>query len=258
MKILYLPGNHKFPYEALKWLKTKDVDIIACVLDDLNGYYSKISNFCCENKIEIISTKQLNEQIDKLDIDICFSVFYPRIIKQPVIDKCKLGCINFHPAPLPEYRGVTTMCFGVLNKIDYWEVTAHFIEDETLDTGKVITKKRIDVDVENDTPHSIDSRLYIKEMEIFKDVTVKVLSGELNKINAYNPEGTPNYYSKNNFLKNRKISIDDNSELISRKVKAFWYPKTGGVARLEIDGKEFGVIDMDIMEEIKQQYNTNN
>lgn len=254
MKILFLPGNHKFPYEALKLLYNKAVEIVGCIIDDKNEYYKKMFYFCQNHNIHIFTTEELYASIDKLDIDVAYSVFFPKIIKKPIIDNCKIGCINFHPAPLPQYRGLASMCFGVLNKMDYWEITAHYIEDETLDTGKVLLTKRITVG-EKDTPHNIEEKLYAKEVEIFEEVTDLILKGKLQSIKAYYPEGKNHYYSKKDFLQARKIDlIHDNSEMIDKKVRAFWFPKTAGVARIEIKGKEYGLIDMDIMQEIKAHY----
>lgn len=251
-----MPGNHKFPYEALKSLYEKNVQIVACVIDDYNGYYKKMIEFCNLNGIKVYNTSEIYENINNLSIDVGYSVFYPKIIRNPIIENCKIACINFHPAPLPQYRGLASMCFGVLNEIDYWEITAHFIEDETLDSGKVILTKKIMVE-KNDTPYHIEEKLYPKEIEIFEEVTNLILNNELNNIIAHYPEGNAKYYSKKDFLKARKVNISqDDTDLIARKVKAFWFPKTAGVALIEIGGKEYGLVDMEIMQEIKDHYTT--
>ena len=256
MRILFLPGNHKFPLEALKLLWAKDVEIVGCVIDSSIEYLKEMSVFCKDHNINILTTQEVYDNIENLNFEIAYSVFYPKIIKRPIIENCKIACINFHPAPLPQYRGVASMCFGVLNQIDYWEVTAHFIEDETIDTGKVIMTKRIEVKP-GDTPYHIEKRLYKKEIEIFEDVTNLILEQNLENINAYYPKGQGKYYSKKDYIKARKIDLmQDKGEIIAKKVKAFWFPKTAGVARIELDGKEFGLIDMDIMQEIKRQYVT--
>ena len=256
MKILYMPGNHKFPYEALKLLYEKNVEIVGCVIDEHNGYYKKMIDFCNLNDIKLYKTSEIYQDIDNLQIDVGYSVFYPKIIRNSIIENCKTACINFHPAPLPQYRGLASMCFGVLDEIDYWEITAHFIEDETLDNGKVVLTKRIMVD-KNDTPYNIEEKLYPKEIEIFEEVTNLILNKKLNNIIAYYPKGNEKYYSKKDFLKTRKININkDDTNLIARKVKAFWFPKTAGVAIIEIGGKEYGLVDMEIMQEIKNHYTT--
>lgn len=255
MKILFLPGNHKFPYMALKLLYNKNnVEIVGCVIDSYIEYFEKMSEFCKEHGITILTTQDLYDNVKNLNFEIAYSVFYPKIIKEPVIENCKIACINFHPAPLPQYRGVASMCFGVLNQVDYWEITAHFIEDETLDTGKVIMTKRIAVE-QGDTPYNIEEKLYRKEIEIFEDVTNLIVDNQLQNVGAHYPEGEGKYYSKKDYIKARNIDLkQDTGELIAKKVKAFWFPKTAGVARIELDGKEFGLVDMEIMQEIRRHY----
>ena len=67
-----------------------------------------------------------------------------RIIEPQIYSLAKKGCINVHPALLPEVKGIFPIAWSV-----YYDVpigcTCHFIDSE-VDTGDIISKKTIDVD----------------------------------------------------------------------------------------------------------------
>ena len=47
-------------------------------------------------------------------VDLCFSVFYDKIIKNWFIKKCN-KILNLHNAPLPKYRGVSPIAWALIN-----------------------------------------------------------------------------------------------------------------------------------------------
>ena len=52
------------------------------------------------------------------------------------LTKIPLGIVNFHPAPSPDYKGIGGYNLALLNNVDSWAVTAHYI-DEKIDTGPI-------------------------------------------------------------------------------------------------------------------------
>ena len=76
------------------------------------------------------------------DIDLVISFLFWKKIKKPLIDLPKIACINFHAAPLPEFRGVNGYSFGIYQNLDYWAVSAHMV-DESFDTGEIIKVNKL-------------------------------------------------------------------------------------------------------------------
>jgi len=74
------------------------------------------------------------------EFDLGVSYCYPRKITEPLLSAPKLGFINYHPAPLPKYKGPTELVDAIKNKETDWGVTVHFM-DENYDTGKIIKIK---------------------------------------------------------------------------------------------------------------------
>ena len=40
------------------------------------------------------------------DVDVVISFLFPKLIREPLLSLGRIGCLNFHPAPLPDFRGL--------------------------------------------------------------------------------------------------------------------------------------------------------
>jgi methionyl-tRNA formyltransferase len=87
-----------------EWATKKGISIVT------SGHYADIS---------------LNG-IEDEKLDLAFSVFYDKIIKQRFIDKCE-KILNIHNAPLPRYRGVSPINWALKNNEIKHGVTIHEI-----------------------------------------------------------------------------------------------------------------------------------
>lgn len=77
--------------------------------------------------------------------DLIISIRYGVIIKSPVIAVPRYGVINLHSGLLPDYRGVMASFWAMLNDDKEIGTTLHYINDGTIDTGKVISKSYLEV-----------------------------------------------------------------------------------------------------------------
>jgi len=50
------------------------------------------------------------------DFDLGVSYCYPRKITEPLLSTPKKGFVNFHPGPLPKYKGPTELIEAIRNK----------------------------------------------------------------------------------------------------------------------------------------------
>ena len=147
----------------------------------------------------------------------------------------KIGCINFHPAPLPEFRGVSPYSFGILEDFPYWGVTAHFI-DKDFDTGDIIKVKKFDVDLKMETSLSLEEKRQVYLFYLFKEIITIVLEDKkLPRVK----QNKGRYFSYKEFERQRQINESDSIEIVNKKIRAFWYPLLPG-AYVKIQGKTFG------------------
>jgi len=243
--------------QALRFLVKNNFEIVKVVgplENELVNGGKKLNQVANELGIETISDDKLydlikndKESLGKIDLIISF-LFWKKI-KKPLIELSTLGCINFHSAPLPEFRGVSGYSFAIFQNLCYWGVSAHMV-DESFDTGKIIKVKKFDIDLKKETAFSLEQRSQIELLELFKEILSKIKNER--KIETYDQKNGA-YYSMEAFEKLRQISNDDSLDNIERKIRAFWYPPHVG-ASIKLKGEEFTIINKKILEEIKDMY----
>ena len=91
-----------------------------------------------KNKIHIFDDPS-NLLLEK-ELWMVFSAGNGFLFKQEYIDKPRHGIINFHAAPLPEFRGSATPAFAILNEIAEFGVTFHMVS-EKLDAGPIVHRE---------------------------------------------------------------------------------------------------------------------
>lgn len=78
---------------------------------------------------------------NQLEFDIGFLIWWPKIIKKPLIDLPTNGFINTHPSLLPFCRGKHYNFWTLVEDVPYG-VSLHFI-DEGVDSGNIVAQKEI-------------------------------------------------------------------------------------------------------------------
>lgn len=130
-------------------------------------HVKKIENHLNSLKIEheIFTIKDNPKNNDfKLGISYC----YPRKIIEPILSIPKKGFINFHPGPLPKYKGPNEYEDAIRNKEIHWGVTVHKMNEE-YDAGEILKVKKIEL---HEAPTSIEEIGAISHyflFELFKE-----------------------------------------------------------------------------------------
>jgi methionyl-tRNA formyltransferase len=122
---------------------------------------------------------QLNDQstidfLRGLRLDYIVSVHFPYILRRPLLDLPGSGVLNLHPSYLPYNRGWHTPTWAILDGTPAG-ASLHFV-DESLDTGDVVCRRRIDIDPA-DTAHTLYLRLKLLEVEVFRQGWQQIRSG---------------------------------------------------------------------------------
>ena len=74
--------------------------------------------------------------------DLVISIRFGQIFKAPAISIPRLGIINLHSGLLPAYKGVMASFWSLLNSESYLGTTLHWITDNRIDSGQVISRCR--------------------------------------------------------------------------------------------------------------------
>ena len=105
------------------------------------------------------------------------SFLFWKLIREPLISLGRIGCLNFHPAPLPDFRGLGGYNVAVLEGLDEWGVSCHFV-DEHFDTGALVEVERFAIDPAGETAFSLDLKSQERLLGLFRSVMSRVLAGE--------------------------------------------------------------------------------
>lgn len=182
-------------------------------------------------------------------VDLVISFLFWKRIRRPLIELPRIGCVNFHPAPLPDYRGLGGYNVAVLEALPEWGVSAHFV-DESFDTGELIEVRRFAIDPDTETAYSLERKSQRVLVELFRDVVERARAeGGLEGT----PQGDGRYISREEFERMRRIRPDDSPEQIERKIRAFWYPPYRG-ATIELGGHTYTVVNDALLREIAGKY----
>ncbi len=257
MRVIYM-GRKPIACEGLRFLIEKGINVVVVVAPP-KGQYVYGENSLVDTAeyygIPIASDEELygypekqrvkEYEFDLTDIDLVISFLFWKRIKKPLIDLPKIGCINIHPAPLPDFRGFAPYSFAIYENLPYWGATAHFV-DESFDTGSIIKTLEFDINPTEETAFSLQQKGHKFALQLFKEVITEALEkGTL----MGTPQSQGRYMSKDDFERLRQIQSSDTAEEIEKKIRAFWCPPCPG-ATVEINGTEYTLINEKILREI--------
>lgn len=164
MKLLLMADN-QVGREITRWLVNhypEDLALIVSVADNEILAIARDAGLPC---IEFGSNEEVdnNLRLRNLTPDLGLLVWWPKIVKAPLLNAPKRGFINTHPSFLPHNRGKHYNFWAIVEGVPFG-VSLHFVNDG-IDTGDIIVQKRVPYDWE-DTGGS----LYVKASEAMIEI----------------------------------------------------------------------------------------
>lgn len=241
MNIILFTKPKDVTFQCLKYLVANASDSrVSVVLNNRDLYlHTPFYQYCLNHHIDIYD----GEDVYKSDViencDLLISNTYPKKIRSELISATKKYAINFHSAPLPQYRGTFGYNFAIFNGEKDYGVTAHFLSDK-FDRGDIIEVKRFPVDCEKISLEELIELSNEHLLSLFISIIDKILRDEELERHVQN-EREARYYSRSDFEELKKISFNDSTEVIDRKIRACWYPPYEG-AYIELGGKRYALM----------------
>ncbi len=259
MRVIFM-GRKPVACKCLEYLIEKGIDVVVVVSSCKNQMEvreERLDALANRYGIPVTTESRLYNAIERKvvpeygfilrDIDLVLSILYPERIMQSLIDYPLLGCINFHPAPLPEYRGVGGYNFAIYENREQWGVSAHYI-DTGLDTGDLIKVSRFDINSRIETAFSLEQLTQSFLLKLFKEIMNEIIGGHtLPRI----PQGKGRYISYLDLEQLKRVTYTNTLDEIQRKIRACWYPPYDG-ATIDIGGESFTLVSKDLLREISR------
>jgi methionyl-tRNA formyltransferase len=233
---------------ALDWLVGEGAEVVAVVAgepDDFTHDEQRVDVVAERHGLALVSYEELSAAPPE-DVDLVISFLFWKRIREPVLSLGRSGCLNFHPAPLPDIRGLGGYNVAVLDAMSEWGVSCHFV-DADFDTGDLVEVERFPIDPDTATALSVDIDSQEHMFGLFGRVMRRVLAGEQL---ARTPQGPGRYVSREEFESLRRVRPGDDVE---RKLRAFWYPPYPG-AVIEVDGNDLTLVGDRLLTEVARVY----
>ena len=248
MKMIFM-GRKKYAAEMLKWTVEQGIDVIRVCTD---SQFSDSPTLMMANRlgIPVVSMEEAEEYANNYhsDIDLVVSYLFPRKIRRPLIEGIKYGCINFHPAILPDWRGTAGYNIAILKKLNEWGATAHYV-DENIDTGSIIRVYKFNFDYRTETAKTLEAKTQSIQKDLYKSVILDVMDkGILESTPQKKEDGI--YISKKEMIDMMKVNLNRiDEEDLDLKIRAFWFPPYEG-AGFEINGKYYTLVNNEILKSL--------
>ncbi len=246
-----LMGKHKrSTVGALEHLVRRGIEVVAVVAPpDPSGAadIQRLDRVAQLNDIELTSDDELYARIGRGelgDVDLVLSFLFWKRLRAPLIELPRIGCLNFHPAPLPDMRGIGGFNVAILEGFAEWGVSGHFV-DRDFDTGDLVRVDRFTI-APDATALSLDIESQVRLLALFKDVVDLAADGaELPRT----PQGEGRYVTRDEFEAMRRVPPGEDAETLARRIRAFWYPPFDG-ATIEVAGKTVSLVDQALLAEV--------
>jgi methionyl-tRNA formyltransferase len=251
IKKVVLLCRKKSALECVAFLVKNKIEIAAIVTHPADPAVLDLKKFARQEKILFFTDDaplyKLIERRDKRvqNVDLVISYLFWKKIRKPLIELGLKGCINLHPAPLPDYKSRAGYNTAILDQRKSFGVTAHFIDGETFDSGKIIKVLSFPMNPATETVISLEQKTQVKLVQLFKIVIDAFSKNKRIKLKL-NSGGLYLTSGQLDELKRVDLSKEPLEEL-HRKIRAFFFPPHTG-AYIEIKGERFTLIDQAMLD----------
>ena len=177
-----------------------------------------------EHAVPIVDFVVCDEFFDRFsvrELDAIWCCTFPRLIREEWIGKADVA-VNFHGAPLPEYRGVFAYNFAILNGDDVFGVTAHLMNG-SFDTGDIVEVERFSYDCASGSVAELVALSDEHILALFRRVHEQLKqNGCLTAVPQDLSCG--HYYSRDDFEEAKRIPPGASAADVERRIRAFLVP----------------------------------
>lgn len=179
------------------------------------GKWADAAGLECERTASV-NTEDFLVRMGKLDLDLIVVVSFGQLLKQPLLDLPKAGCLNIHASLLPKYRGASPIASAILAG-DAETGVAFMRMERGLDSGPVYAVSRMEIGPEM-TTDILQERLAALAGERIGEVAERVAKGLARAVPQ--PADGVTVAAK---IRKSDGSIDwrEDAQVIERKIRAY-------------------------------------
>jgi methionyl-tRNA formyltransferase len=175
-----------------------------------------------------INNEDTIKKIKKLNPDLIFVIGLSQIISKEILEIPQIGCIGFHPTPLPKMRGRAAIPWMILLGVRESAATLFFL-DENVDSGDIIDQVKYVIE-ENDYAIDVYNKVCIALETLIERNFPLLINGKISRIPQNEKEST--YLSKR-VPSDGLINWNNSSDSILRLIRAVSKPYPGAYSFYE-------------------------
>lgn len=147
-------------------------------------HIEKLVNFLNLTDIDYViysksKTNQYMAYYGNFDIGISYCAgFIIDFEKEKNIHGSNRPWFNYHPHPLPEYKGYSSYSKAIANNVMSYGVTLHHLVQK-IDSGEIIRKKMFDLESFPIHPQELGSICHYYLFQLFKETIEKISKGDI-------------------------------------------------------------------------------
>jgi len=178
--------------------------------------------------------------------DYLFSIHYPHLLPDRVLQIPSEGSLNLHPAFLPFNRGWHTPSWSILDGTPAG-ATLHMMSDRT-DAGEIVHQKRVQI-APDDTAHTLYKKIKQAEVDVFQEALPRLAEKRFRRVAQRPEEGT--FHKKEDLERSGVQEIDlqrsyTGLELLNKlralttsdRKEAAWFRQDGRRFRVQVTIRE--------------------
>ena len=125
-------------------------------------WFRSVAEVCVQHGLTVFAPDDVNhplmvEKIRRLEPDILFSFYFRVLLKAPVLNIPKSGCLNLHGSLLPKYRGRSPINWAIINGERETGLTLHHMTERP-DDGDIVCRTKVPIGPE-DTARGLNRKL---------------------------------------------------------------------------------------------------
>jgi natural product biosynthesis luciferase-like monooxygenase protein len=152
-----------------------------------------IQEWAQEQKIRCVFRQEdLLSSVDGRPVDFLFSIANLSVIPARILERPRLGAINFHDGPLPRYAGLHATTWAILNQETAHGVTWHEMK-EAVDAGAIL-KQLVFALAPDETAFTLNRKCFKAGIESFAELVEALGDGTLRALPQNLSERT--YFAK--------------------------------------------------------------
>lgn len=143
-------------------------------------------------ELNLINSSEGVEKVRKFQPDLIISIRYGNILKDDVLRIPHFGVLNLHSGLLPDYRGVMATFWAMLNYENEIGTTLHYIDDNSIDTGRIVSSSKFQVNKEKSYIWHV-LQLYIAGVKLITNAISRIENNE--QLETYSQPNSGQYFS---------------------------------------------------------------